>query len=154
MRNLLCASVLVLVACGGGTKAPPRDLAGGGNPDLTTPTEDLAGRDLASYPDLAGDDLSTHNTPHDLAACMPPTGASCPTTAGNCLGIGNPCGNAGNPACPTGLLCESNICVSIFSCTPGMHQCGTGASCCNTATTEHVAVCLPNVCIPSDCTAE
>jgi hypothetical protein len=154
MRNLIVASICFLMACSGGEKkTPPQDLAG--NADLTTPSGDLAGRDLASYPDLAGDDLSTHNTPHDLAACMPPTGATCDTlTAGNCLGIGTPCGNTGDAACPTGLLCESNICVIIFACTPGMHQCGAGASCCNTATTEHVAVCLPNVCIPSDCTAE
>lgn len=106
--------------------------------------------DMTLVYDLAGDDLSSHAPPGgDLSACMAPTGASCPTTAGNCLGIGTPCGS-----CPAGLICEMSICVSIFACTPGMHQCGTGASCCNTATTEHVSVCLPNVCIPSDCTAE
>jgi hypothetical protein len=155
MRNVVLASILFLVACGGGGKTPPRDLAGNGNLDLTMPAPtDLAGRDLASLPDIAGADLTSQGMNHDLASCMAPTGATCPTTAGNCLGIGNPCGNTGNPACPAGLICESNICVSILSCTPGAHQCGTGATCCNTATTEHVAVCLPNVCIPDDCTAE
>jgi hypothetical protein len=96
----------------------------------------------------------------DVAACAPPQGTTCPTTAGNCKGIGAPCTKGGNE-CPSPTACDvdldpsgAGICITILACTPGNHDCGNGASCCKTPMTSNTAVCLPNPCIPSDCTAE
>jgi hypothetical protein len=146
MRTILAACLcFAFAACGSGSKGP--------EPDQSMSMYDFSTNLPVDFSSMSNDDLETHE-PMDLAMCMPPQGASCPTTAGNCLGIGNPCGGTGQSACPTGLLCECGICVQIFKCTPGKGQCGKGATCCDTATTDFVAVCLPNQCIPSDCTVE
>ena len=112
----------------------------------------------------AGADVAAEAAPQKDAApdvaCTAPQGAACPTTAGNCKGIGAPCTKGGNQ-CPSPTVCDidldpngAGICITILACTPGNHDCGNGASCCNTPMTSNTAVCLPNVCIPSDCTPE
>jgi hypothetical protein len=53
------------------------------------------------------------------------------------------------------------VCISVdilgnkIKCMPGMHQCGTGASCCTvTQGPVTVHVCTPNQCLSNGCTAE
>jgi hypothetical protein len=111
--------------------------------------------------DAASDAQSAADAGTDAGVCMPPQGATCPTTAGNCKGIGNPCTKGGGECTSIGKSCDKDldptgqgICISYLACTPGQHDCGTGASCCKTAMTQNVAVCLPNQCIVSDCTPE
>jgi hypothetical protein len=96
----------------------------------------------------------------DSGSCTPPQGATCPTTAGNCKDIGKPCTKGGGQ-CTNGTSCDvdldpsgNSICITYLTCVPNTGACGTGATCCKTSMTQNVAVCLPNQCIPSDCTAE
>ena len=94
------------------------------------------------------------------AVCAPPAGTTCPTTSGTCKGIGKP-STKGGGQCGPGTSCDldldptgAGICITYLSCTRGNHDCGAGASCCQTKSTQNVPVCLPNPCIPSDCTIE
>lgn len=159
MRTVLSVCFcLAFIACGGG--GTPKS-----HPDLSNVPNDfsLISIDQASSSkDMSGgQDLLQHVTT-DLAACMPPTGNTCPTTAGNCLGIGAPCTQGGGQCATYHLFCDkdldptdgSGICVSYLACTPNMGQCGKGATCCKTTTTQNIPVCFPNACIPADCTAE
>jgi hypothetical protein len=120
-------------------------------------------------PDAGGVDANKgtdSSTPQDAAkesgggdACAAPQGTACPTTAGNCLNIGDPCTKGGGQ-CPSPTACDLDlgpgvgICITFFACTRGNHDCGNGASCCDTAMTSNTPVCLPNQCLPSDCTPE
>ena len=118
----------------------------------TTPSD--AGADAAT--DVGKSDAQNGG---DGSTCAPPAGTACPTTAGNCKNIGDPCTKGGGQ-CPVSTSCDLDlgpgvgICITLFSCTPGNHDCGNGASCCKTASTSNFPVCLPNQCLPSDCTAE
>jgi hypothetical protein len=99
--------------------------------------------------------------------CDPPQGATCPTTAGNCYGIGKPCPNGASDCQADGLSCANAldssgppVCISVdllgnkIKCTPGMKQCGAGASCCTVTQGVTVHICTPNQCLPQGCTAE
>jgi hypothetical protein len=117
-----------------------------------------AGPDASNQNDASTKDAGVKDAAGD-ATCAPPQGASCPTTAGNCKNIGDPCTKGGGQ-CPSPTACDLDlgpgvgICITFFACTPGNHDCGNGASCCNTPMTSNTPVCLPNQCIPTDCTAE
>ena len=136
----------LILACGSST--PSND----GGTDASAGND--AGND-ASNPVDSGSDAGSD------AACPAPQGTACPTTAGNCKHIGMPC-TAGGGQCPAPTACDKDldgdagagICITIFACTPGHHDCGNGASCCNTPDTSNVPVCLPNQCLAADCTAE
>jgi hypothetical protein len=127
----------------------------------STPATD-AGTDAGNTNNDANaqDTGTTNDAPSgDSATCSPPQGTTCPTTAGNCKNIGHPCTKGGNQ-CPMPTACDLDlgpgvgICITIFTCTPDHGDCGNGATCCNTAMTSNTPVCLPNQCLPSDCTAE
>ena len=135
-----------LVACSGGS-TPGND----GGTDGATESGPSDAAPPADASDAGGGDSST---------CAPPQGSSCPTTAGNCMNIGKPCTKGGGQ-CPSPTACDIDldstgvgICITFLTCTPNMHACGAGATCCDTAMTSNVPVCLPNQCLPSDCTAE
>lgn len=146
MRTSLSVLVACVIACS--SSSPGGD---GG-------TE--AGIDAASDAPAAGDAESDATAKGDGSTCAPPVGTSCPTTAGNCLHIGDPCTKGGNQ-CPQPTACDldlnpsgAGICITFGVCTPNTHACGAGATCCKTAMTSNFPVCLPNQCLPSDCTAE
>ena len=136
----MIARILLLALASCSSSSPPSD----------------AGSDAAAE---AAKDVQADVAP-EAAACNPPQGTTCPTTSGNCKGIGTPCTKGGNE-CPSPTVCDldldpngAGVCITILACTPGNHDCGAGASCCNTPMTSNTAVCLPNQCIPSDCTPE
>jgi hypothetical protein len=118
-----------------------------------------AGTDASNPNNDASTQDAAKDTGTDAMMCVAPQGASCPTTAGNCKGIGAPCTKGGGQ-CTMGTACDLDlgpgvgICITFFACTPGQHDCGNGASCCDTAMTSNTPVCLPNQCLTSDCTAE
>ena len=143
MKNAVLLAAALLLGCSSGT--PGND----------------AGTDAS--PGDSSADVAPNDAASDAGTCAPPKDgldASCPTSAGNCLHIGQPCTKGGNE-CPSPTACDVDldstgvgICITIFACKPNMHQCGTGATCCQTAMTSNTPVCLPNQCLPSDCTAE
>lgn len=119
---------------------------------------DDAGTD-ASVKDSAPSDVSTQPEA-EASVCAPPQGTTCPPTQGNCKHIGDPCTKGGGQ-CVAPTSCDldldpggAGICITYLACTPNNHDCGSGATCCNTAMTSNVAVCLPNACLPSDCQPE
>ncbi len=124
----------------------------------STPASDAGVVDAAI--DSSPADVQTKDVVEEQA-CAPPEGATCPTTKGNCKNIGDPCTKGGGQ-CPSPTACDldldptsgAGICITFFACTPNNHDCGAGATCCNTTMTSNTPVCLPNQCIPSDCTAE
>lgn len=147
---------LVLVACSASGPTSTND-----SPDSSATDSGFApvdsGHDVATTPDSGVTPKPDAGKP---PACSPPTGSTCPTTGGNCKGIGTPC-TKGSGKCPSGLSCDldldpkgSGVCISYLKCSPGKGDCGTGANCCQTATTQNIPVCLPNPCIPADCKAE
>jgi len=92
--------------------------------------------------------------------CAAPLGATCPPTSGNCKGIGAPCTRGGEECNAIHAICDRDldprgvgICVTVLTCTGG-DDCGSGATCCKTATTQNVPICMPNQCLPADCAAE
>ena len=150
IRTVAATLALVLAACGSSNPAPA---------DLAVSAYDLASSSDLAGADLAGVDLAT--AAGDLASCMPPTGATCPTTAGNCKGIGKPCTAGGGQCQADGNSCDKDldssgegVCIKPFGCAPNMHQCGAGATCCQTPMTSNFPVCIANACLPSDCTPE
>jgi hypothetical protein len=125
----------------------------------TIPASD-AGTDASANNDANVQETSTKDgAGGDSGTCAPPQGTACPSTAGNCKNIGDPCTKGGNQ-CPSPTACDldlgpgAGICITIFACAPNHGDCGKGATCCNTAMTSNTPVCLPNQCLPSDCTAE
>ncbi|HEY1958905.1 MAG TPA: hypothetical protein VGH28_25005 [Polyangiaceae bacterium] len=145
MKNALFFAAALVIGCSSST--PPADAGADAAP--TDAATEAAPKDAAAPTDAG-----------DAGTCAPPQGASCPTTGGNCLHIGQPCTKGGGQ-CPQPTACDIDldptgvgICITYFSCKPNMHECGAGATCCQTAMTSNTPVCLPNQCLPSDCTAE
>ena len=151
VEAILIALVAGAIACSHKTDPTP-DLATAAGPMI-----DLAGvTDAASHP---GDDLAMSGG--DLLACTPTMGNDCPPTAGNCKGIGKPCTKGGGECAADGNSCDKDqsndgvgACIKVGGCTPGMHQCGAGASCCATQDTLFFPVCIANQCLPNGCNQE
>lgn len=143
-KSLTIAALFSLLACSGSSPGTDAGADAGADAAADAPA------DVATTPDASG----------DAATCVAPQGTTCPTTAGNCKHIGDPCTKGGGQ-CPSPTACDVDldptgvgICITFAACQPNMHACGTGATCCKTAMTSNVPVCLPNQCLPSDCTAE
>jgi len=90
--------------------------------------------------------------------CASPLGATCPPIAGNCKGIGAPCTRGGGQCASVHALCDidldprgAGMCMTVL-CSPG--ECGSGATCCKSAATQNIALCMPNQCLPADCSAD
>ena len=136
----------------------------GGSDDAATASDSVSVGDAASETSTSRDSGGA-DAPGDAAAdggnCAPPQGTTCPSTSGNCKGIGTPCTKGGGQCVAVKKVCDvdlsasgAGVCISIAVCTPNTGSCGNGATCCQTPGTSNVAVCLPNQCLASDCTAE
>lgn len=93
------------------------------------------------------------------AHCSAPLGTTCPPSAGNCKGIGAPCTKGGGQCAAVHAVCDvdldprgAGMCITLLACKGG--DCGSGATCCKTSTTQNIPMCMPNQCLPADCQAD
>ena len=85
-------------------------------------------------------------------------GGTCKATA-NSVGVGAPC-TAGGGQCASGLQCSADLGASSgpagfcmkLGCTASA-ECGSDAACCAPAAGGGVKVCLPDACLPPECSA-
>ncbi len=125
------SAMLMMVACGSTTSTPP--VSDGGRDGGTG----------------------------DAGGATANTQCGNPSNPGNEKGIGKYCTHAGGQ-CSSPTMCDKDLdatrgfgmCVTILMCQRGRNDCGSGATCCNTPTTQNVPVCISNTCLPRDCTPE
>lgn len=155
---LFSASFMIAFGCSSSDK-PTVDGAGDGGGASAAPSSSSGSQNQS--PNTTSDSGTSSTSDSGTKTSGDGSASTCPPPSGNAQGIGATCTKGGKECDKYSLSCDidldpkgKGICISFLKCTPGHGDCGTGATCCQTADTQFVAVCLPNACLVDGCNPE